>query len=135
MASSNFPDQRGGRERFHIKTGVAGLLCLKSMSAQSRWSRTHQPGHRLVNHKPTAASRADEIGQDATDNVGAEAAPGQRSSHPPPLNLVGQIRQAAQLLVCKTASGPQLFFATDPLERKLDELASHPFGLKLMLQR
>ncbi len=135
MASSNFPDQRGGRERFHIKTGVAGLLCLKGMSAQSRWSRTHQPGRRLVNHNPAAPSPADEIGQDPTDNVGAEAAPSQRCGHPPPLNLAWQIRQAAQLLAGKSACGSQLVFAIDPLEREIDELASHPFRLKLMLQR
>jgi hypothetical protein len=135
MASSNFPDQGAGQERFHIKTGVAELLCLKSMSAQSRWSRTHQPGLRRVNQKPAAPSPADEIGQDPTDNVGAEAAPSQRCSHPPALNFAGQIRHGAQLLAGQTASGSQLVLAIDPLQRKIDELASHPFGLKLMLQR
>jgi hypothetical protein len=135
MASSNFPDQRGGRERFHIKTGVAGLLCLKGMSAQSRWSRTHHAAPRLVNQKPPAPSPADEIGQDPTDNVGVEAAPSQRRSHPSPLNFAWQIRQTAQLLACKSASSSQLVIAIDPLERKIDDLPSHPFRLELMLQR
>ena len=135
MASSKFPDQGAGRERFHIKTGVAELLCLKSMSAQSRWSRTHQPSPRHVNEKPTAPSPADEIGQDPTDNVGAEAAPSQRRSHSPALNLTGQIGHSAQLLAGETASGSQLVLAIDPLQRKIDELACNPFGLKLMLQR
>src|SRR4029453_19495345 len=101
---------------------------------QSRWSRTHQLRRRLVNQKPPVLSPADEIGQDPTHDVRAEAAPSQRSRHPPLLNLAGQIPQAPQLLAGETTSGSQLVFAVDLLARKIDELASPPFGLKLMPQ-
>ena len=87
-----------------------------------------------MNQKPPVLSPADEIGQDPTHDVRAEAAPSQRSRHPPLLNLAGQIPQAPQLLAGETTSGSQLVFAVDLLERKIDELASHPFGLKLMPQ-
>jgi hypothetical protein len=79
-----------------------------------------------------AGSTPNEIGQHPTDDVGAEASASQRSGDPTLLDFPRQIRQAAQLLAGQRPSRSQLVFAIDVLERKVDELASHAFGLKLV---